>query len=137
EGEGGGGGCEVRGGERGRVGGRWDRLRLEQVVLNLLSNAMKYGAGEPIDIDITLEPGTGRARLTVRDHGIGIAPEALAQIFDRFERAVSSRHYGGLGLGPYIRRLILGALGGTVRVESMLGAGALFTVELPVAGPAV
>jgi PAS domain S-box-containing protein len=109
--------------------GRWDRLRLEQVVTNLLSNALKYGSGRPVHID-TQADGT-HARLRVRDEGIGIAPEALSRIFGRFERAVSERHYGGLGLGLYITRQIVEALGGTVYVESTPGQGSTFTVELP------
>ncbi|WP_224369157.1 ATP-binding protein [Hyalangium versicolor] len=111
--------------------GRWDKLRLEQVVTNLLSNALKYGAGGRVYLNTSVD-GT-RARLTVRDEGIGIAPEALSRIFGRFERAVSERHYGGLGLGLYITRQIVAALGGTVRVESTPGKGATFTVELPMA----
>ena len=111
------------------VSGRWDRLRLEQVITNLVDNAIKYGAGKPIHI--TLEAEEGRALLRVRDEGIGIAPEHLSRIFERFERAVSERHYGGLGLGLYITRTIVEAMGGTIQVESTPGAGALFTVSLP------
>jgi PAS domain S-box-containing protein len=121
----------VRG--NGPLVGNWDRLRLEQVVTNLLSNALKYGAGSPVVID-TESDGT-HARLTVRDEGIGIAPESLSRIFGRFERAVSERHYGGLGLGLYITRQIVEALGGVVRVESTPGKGSTFTIELPLAPP--
>jgi PAS domain S-box-containing protein len=113
--------------------GRWDRLRLEQVVGNLLSNAIRYGPGRPIHTRV--ERQGNQALLTVRDEGIGIAPEAQERIFGRFERAVSERHYGGLGLGLYITRRIVEALGGTIRVRSQQGEGATFTVELPVAGP--
>jgi PAS domain S-box-containing protein len=109
--------------------GHWDRLRLEQVVTNLLTNALKYGAGKPVTL--RLERAADLARLTVRDEGIGIQPEHLGRIFGKFERAVSERHYGGLGLGLYITRQIVEALGGTIRVESRPGEGALFTVELP------
>jgi signal transduction histidine kinase len=109
--------------------GRWDRLRMEQVVTNLVDNAVKYGGGRPIHV--RLEPNRSGARLTVRDEGIGIAPEYLPRIFGRFERAVSERHYGGLGLGLYITRTLVEALGGRVRVESELGRGSTFTVELP------
>jgi len=79
------------------VVGRWDRLRLEQVVTNLLDNAIKYGASAPIAVSVALE--NGWAVLTLSDRGIGISSERLPFIFGRFERAVSSRHYGGLGLG--------------------------------------
>lgn len=96
---------------------------------NLLSNAVKFGAGKPIEISI--EQAQGRARLEVKDHGIGIAPERRERIFERFERAVSARHYGGLGLGLDICRRIVEAHGGSIRVESELGHGAKFTVELP------
>ncbi|RKH20172.1 ATP-binding protein, partial [Corallococcus sp. CA031C] len=109
--------------------GWWDRPRLEQVVVNLVDNAIKYGQGRPIDIRV--EAKDGRATLTVRDQGIGIAAESLPRLFGRFERAVSERHYGGLGLGLYITRTLVHAMGGTVRVESQLGQGALFTVDLP------
>ncbi|EPX64496.1 hypothetical protein D187_004585 [Cystobacter fuscus DSM 2262] len=111
------------------VVGRWDRLRLEQVVTNLLTNALKYGAGRPVEV--TLATVDGRALLGVRDEGIGIAAEAQARIFEKFERAVSDRHYGGLGLGLYITREIVRALGGGVSVESEPERGALFTVSLP------
>ncbi|NTX67243.1 DUF4118 domain-containing protein [Myxococcus sp. CA051A] len=119
---------EVEGGESGLIG-RWDRLRLEQVVTNLIDNAVKYGSGKPIQL--SLEQGPTRARLRVRDQGIGIAPEHLPRLFGRFERAVSERHYGGLGLGLYITRTLVEAMGGRVRVESEQGRGSTFTVDLP------
>lgn len=109
--------------------GRWDRLRLEQVITNLVDNAVKYGDGKPIHV--RLEPHDGGARLTVRDEGIGIAPQHLPRLFGRFERAVSERNYGGLGLGLYITRTLVEAMGGRVHVESALGRGSTFTVELP------
>ena len=112
------------------VVGRWDRTRLEQVVTHLLSNAIKYGAGRPVHLRVEASAG-GPARLVVRDEGIGIPPENLPRLFGRFERAVSERHYGGLGLGLYITRQIVEALGGGVSVRSAPGAGATFTVELP------
>jgi signal transduction histidine kinase len=109
--------------------GLWDEQRLEQVVVNLLTNALKYGAGKPVHLRLAAEEG--RARLTVRDEGIGIAPEDQARIFERFERAVSDRHFGGLGLGLYICRQILEALGGTIGVRSAPEQGATFEVTLP------
>ncbi|WP_373372298.1 AAA family ATPase [Sorangium atrum] len=115
------------------VVGTWDRLRLEQVITNLLDNALKFGACEPISI--TVARRDGMAQLTVEDRGIGIPPARLARVFERFERAVSTRNYGGFGLGLYIVRRIVEALGGAVRVDSTLGAGSRFTVELPCAGP--
>lgn len=109
--------------------GRWDRLRLEQVITNLVDNAVKYGNGRPIHV--RLESHDGGARLTVRDEGIGIEPQHLPRLFGRFERAVSERNYGGLGLGLYITRTLVEAMGGRVHVESRLGRGSTFTVELP------
>ncbi|MDI1445586.1 MASE1 domain-containing protein [Polyangium sp. 6x1] len=113
--------------------GSWDHIRLEQVVTNLITNAIKFGSGHPIEIRVG--EADGIAQLTVRDHGIGIPPDRLPHIFERFERAVSSRAYKGLGLGLYIVRSIVEALGGSIRVESTLGSGTMFTVELPRAGP--
>jgi signal transduction histidine kinase len=109
--------------------GHWDRLRLEQVVTNLLSNALKYGQGRPIQVQV--ETQGRQARLTVRDQGIGVEPQLRARIFEKFERAVSDRHYGGLGLGLYITRQIVEAMGGSIGVESAPHQGATFTVLLP------
>jgi signal transduction histidine kinase len=122
-------GCTVRLTAEHPLVGWWDGSRIEQVVTNLLSNALKYGAGKPIDV--TVEAADGAARLVVHDYGIGITEEDKERIFARFERAVSVRHYGGLGLGLYITRQIISAHGGTIRVSSQPGAGATFTVELP------
>jgi signal transduction histidine kinase len=122
-------GCEVEVRAEGPVMGRWDRTRLEQVVTNLLSNALKYGAGRPVHVAV--EGEAERAVLVVSDEGIGISPEAQERIFGKFERAVSGRHYGGLGLGLYITRQIVQALGGTIAVESEPGQGATFRVVLP------
>ncbi|HEX5751187.1 MAG TPA: GAF domain-containing sensor histidine kinase [Archangium sp.] len=122
-------GCRVELMDGERVVGRWDRSRLEQVVTNLLTNALKYGAGRPIHVHVGW--GHGVARLSVRDEGIGIAPEHRGRIFGKFERAVSERHYGGLGLGLHITQQIVSALGGSILVESEVGKGSTFTVELP------
>jgi PAS domain S-box-containing protein len=110
-----------------------DAMRLEQVVTNLVDNAIKYGAGRPIEV--RLQGEEGRAVLSVRDQGIGIPPEYQLRIFERFERAVSERHYGGLGLGLYITRTIVEALGGTIAVFSVPDQGATFTVSLPIRPP--
>jgi signal transduction histidine kinase len=109
--------------------GEWDKLRLEQIVTNLMSNAMKYGAGRPIEVSLSGTPDS--VRLEVADLGIGIAPESQSRIFGRFERAVSERNYGGLGLGLWIVRQIVDALAGTVTVQSAAGKGSRFAVELP------
>jgi PAS domain S-box-containing protein len=122
-------GCEVHLEAPESVHGRWDAQRLDQVLVNLLTNAAKYGAGRPVHVRV--EEIGAFARLTVRDEGIGITPEALPRLFGRFERAVSDRQYGGLGLGLYISRQLVEAMGGRVSVDSQLGEGATFTVELP------
>jgi signal transduction histidine kinase len=121
-------GCEVRL-RTEPAHGSWDRLRIEQVLTNLLSNAIKFGRGRPIDV--TVAPAGERARLTVRDHGMGIVPEAQRRIFERFERAVSSAAYGGLGLGLYLSTQFAQAHRGTLTVQSEPGQGATFVLELP------
>jgi len=110
------------------VVGQWDRFRLEQVVNNLLSNAIKFGLGKPIEV--ALRAREGRAILVIKDHGIGIEPEVLPRLFKPFERGVSERHYGGLGLGLHIVKTIVEAMRGTVKVESAPASGTVFTIEL-------
>jgi PAS domain S-box-containing protein len=110
--------------------GRWDRLRLDQVLSNLLSNAMKYGGDRKL-IEISARTGPEGVAITVRDHGLGISAEDQERIFERFERLISVRHFGGFGLGLWIVRQIVEAHGGHVRVESVLGEGSAFTVEIP------
>ena len=122
-------GCAVTLEAEPGVRGRWDAGRLDQVLVNLLTNAAKYGAGRPIRVRV--DSAGPLARVVVRDEGIGIAPEVLDRIFGRFERGVSDRQYGGLGLGLYISRELVRAMEGKVRVVSRLGEGATFTVELP------
>jgi PAS domain S-box-containing protein len=111
------------------VVGRWDKGRLDQVITNLVSNAIKYGDCKPIDVSV--EKVGDRALISIRDRGLGIAPHDHERIFGRFERAASSRHYGGIGLGLWIVKQIIDALGGAVSVESKPGTGSTFTVELP------
>ncbi len=113
----------------GELIGQWDRFRLEQVVTNLLSNAIKFGLGRPIEL--AARGAVDRVILEVVDHGIGIAPEMQERVFRPFERGVSTRHYGGLGLGLYIVRTIVEGMGGVVRLESNPGQVTRFTVELP------
>jgi signal transduction histidine kinase len=127
-------GCELHVQSDASVRGEWDRLRLEQVVTNILGNAIKYGGGKPIEI--TVEETSAGGRLRIQDYGIGINGEDLNRIFRRFQRAVSSRSYGGLGLGLYITRQIVDAHNGTIRVESQPGVGSVFVVELPRVIPA-
>jgi signal transduction histidine kinase len=114
------------------VEGEWDYYRIQQVILNLLSNARKYGEGRPIALHVRRKENV--AELRVRDQGAGIPQDLQARIFDRFERgaAEGSSSISGLGLGLYITKEIVNAHGGTIRVESQLGQGAVFTVELPI-----
>jgi PAS domain S-box-containing protein len=112
------------------VVGRWDRLRLDQVLSNLLSNAMKYGGDRKL-IEIGVAEGATSVSICVRDHGLGISDEDQERIFERFERLISVRHFGGFGLGLWIVRQIVEAHGGRVRVKSVLGEGSAFTVEVP------
>lgn len=109
--------------------GKWDRLRIDQLVVTLLTNAFKYGLGKPVRIRGRREGNS--VRLEVRDEGIGIAKENQEKIFGRFERAVSARHFGGLGLGLYIARQILEAHSGSIAVSSEPGKGSTFVVRLP------
>ncbi len=110
-----------------------DRTRLEQIASNLVSNAVKYGRGRPISVRVRAEGA--RVRLEVEDRGIGIAPGDQERIFGRFERAVSSRNYAGLGLGLWIVRRIVEAHGGTIAVRSAPGEGSTFTMDLPLIPP--
>lgn len=122
-------GCEVDFDRKESVFGNWDRFRIEQAVTNLLTNAVRYGAGKPIHVQV--EGGDGCVRVIVRDEGIGIAKEHQKRIFRRFERAVPAAEFSGLGLGLYIVKEILKMHGGTIRVRSEPGHGAEFTIELP------
>jgi len=108
--------------------GMWNRERLEKVVATLLTNATKFGLGKPIEISVRKRDG--HAVLRVLDHGIGIAPDARERIFAPFERAVSVRNYGGLGLGLFIASSIVKGFGGTISVQSQPGVGSVFEVDL-------
>jgi len=114
---------------QGSPAGMWDRFRIAQVITNLLTNALKYGGGWPVDVEI--DDDADVVRLSVRDRGIGIAHDALQRIFDRFERAVTSREYAGFGVGLWICRQIVEAHGGVIRVESKPAEGSEFLVVLP------
>jgi PAS domain S-box-containing protein len=116
------------GGEDG-VTGLWDRFRIEQVVTNLLSNALKYGGGKPVRVSVRAVGS--EALLEVRDEGIGVAPADQERIFRQFERAVGPAEVSGLGLGLFIVKQILQLQGGTIRLESAPGKGSCFTVSLP------
>jgi signal transduction histidine kinase len=111
------------------VVGSWDRLRIETVVANLVSNAVKFGGGKPIEVAVRGNAQT--ATLMVRDHGIGISVEDQQRIFERFERAVSVRHFGGFGTGLWVARQAVEAHGGKIQVHSQEGNGSAFEIELP------
>jgi PAS domain S-box-containing protein len=109
--------------------GTWDRLRIDQILSNLLANAIKYGQGQPIDVEMREEHG--EAVVQIIDRGIGIELSQQQKIFERFERAVGTREFGGFGLGLWISRQIAEASGGSIDVTSTLGSGSTFTLRLP------
>ena len=111
------------------IHGRWDRLRLDEVITNFLSNAIKYGAGKPIQIRVSATKTV--ATVEIEDHGIGISPDDQLRLFERFARVVSPEHYGGFGLGLWIVKLLVEAMGGKVAVRSAVGTGSVFSAELP------
>lgn len=111
------------------VVGQWDEFRIEQVISNLLTNALRYGAQKPIDVAVYREEGY--AVVQVRDQGIGISQENQQRIFQQFERVSGSHVVSGLGLGLFISEQIVAAHSGKIEVHSELGEGALFKVCLP------
>jgi signal transduction histidine kinase len=118
-----------------RLPGRWDRLGIEQIVSNLVSNAIKFGAGAPIDVQLALEMDETAVRFQVRDQGIGIAPEDHDRIFGRFEQVPvqGARCGGGAGLGLWLVRELVELHGGWISLVSAPGQGATFTVQVPIA----
>jgi signal transduction histidine kinase len=115
------------------IEGLWDRVRVQQAMTNLLTNAIKYGDGKPISVRVSRDQGGRRAQIVVQDQGPGIEKRDQARLFKRFERLASqgANAGGGLGLGLYITRQIVEAHGGTVRLESRPGGGATFICALP------
>lgn len=122
-------GCPVELHAEGPAPGYWDEFRIEQVITNLLTNAMRYGAGRPVEI--SLRSDGADAELSVKDHGIGIPVEHQALIFRQFERASGTENIAGLGLGLYIADQIVKAHHGSLHVESIAGQGATFRLRLP------
>lgn len=111
------------------ITGRWDPFRLEQVLVNLLTNAQRYAPGTPLQLSVRRKED--RVRIVFRDQGPGIAPENLERIFRRFERVSEATQVPGLGLGLYICREIIEGHGGGIRAESEPGKGATFIIDLP------
>ena len=112
-----------------RVRGRWDPDRLDQVLANLLANALRHAPGTPVSVGLRVEDDT--AVLVVRARGPGVSPELRGRLFERFGRGPGSRDHGGLGLGLYIARQVVEAHGGGIRVTGGPGEGAVFEVRLP------
>jgi len=115
-------------GEHGVVGD-WDKLRISQAVTNLISNAIKYGNGKPLKVDVAIHKSMGR--MTIVDQGIGIPADRQERIFERFERGVSNHDYKGLGVGLYISQQIVNTHQGKIKLTSIPGTGSTFIIELP------
>lgn len=116
------------------ITGQWDEFRIEQVVINLLTNTLRYGNGKPVEVSLTTT--AAGASIAVRDQGKGISVPDQQRIFEQFERVAENGHAGGLGLGLFITRQLVEAHGGNISVQSQLGEGSVFTVTLPLAAAA-
>lgn len=114
---------------KGKITGKWDKIRLEQVVTNLITNGIKYGASKPVMVKVS--NSNNIAQLQVSDQGIGIPEDQKKIIFNRFERGDVKGSYKGLGVGLYLVNEIVKAHGGKVEVESKPHQGSTFTVKLP------
>lgn len=123
-------GCSLKLETEGAIKGMWDQIRIEQALSNLLTNAIKYGEGEPIEVSV--KKSGDKAEITVRDNGIGIDSKLQKEIFGRFQRATEDKKFQGLGVGLFIVKQIIDAHGGKVSVKSKLGKGSTFIIELPI-----
>jgi len=121
--------CELRLTAASGITTQLDKFRVDEAIGNVISNAIKYGAGKPVEVE--LKANHAKAMLVVEDRGIGIPVEDLSRIFGRFERTTISRNYGGLGLGLYIARQVIEQHDGSIRAESRPGGGARIVIELP------
>ncbi len=124
--------CSIETNLHAEIIGNWDKTRIDQVVVNLISNAIKYAAGSKITVEAS--KNETHAFLSVRDNGPGIPKEKIPAVFQRYERANHDRNVVGLGLGLFICRQIIEAHGGTIRVQSEEKKGAAFLIELPLSG---
>jgi signal transduction histidine kinase len=122
-------GCALHPAVQDGVSGRFDRTAVEQVIENIVSNAIRYGAGQPISVQLTANGNI--VRLAVSDQGIGISEADQVRIFDQFQRVAGSNTAGGFGVGLWITNQLVLAMGGGISVTSKLGAGSTFTVTLP------
>ncbi len=122
-------GSEIEFHNPGRVIGRWSRRHLKDVILNLLQNAIEFGAGKPIAVAVGANDV--EAWISIEDHGVGISEHDQERIFECLERTADSRNYGDFGLGLWISRRIMSAMGGDIRIQSRMGEGATFIVKLP------
>jgi len=109
--------------------GMFDPTAIEEIAENLISNAVKYGEGKPIDVTVAREGGA--LRLQVRDHGPGVSADDRGRIFERFERLAGTRPANGFGLGLWVVGQLTEAMGGTIAVEAGDGGGSIFTVRIP------
>ena len=118
-------------GDRSKATGVWDKIKIEQVITNLLTNAIKYGNKSPIEVRVT--PAEDKITLSVTDQGIGISPENINKIFNRFHQVgnMSTSTSNGLGLGLFISKQIVKSHQGKIWVDSVFGKGSTFYVELP------
>jgi PAS domain S-box-containing protein len=121
--------CSVHFVSNAEVRGYWDSFRIEQVVTNLISNAIKYGRGKPIEVRVEQEGSD--AVLIITDHGIGIDPRFQEKLFGRFERIAPVTEFGGLGLGLFICRQIVEGHGGEIKIASVHGKWTTFRVVIP------
>jgi signal transduction histidine kinase len=110
--------------------GSWDRIAMEQIATNLVSNAIKYGNGSPVSVSLR-RIGEDAVRLSVADRGIGIPAEDQARIFGRFEQVATGHARAGFGIGLWLVRSLVEAHGGTIEIESALGQGSVFRIDLP------
>jgi signal transduction histidine kinase len=122
-------GCCLKADIEEDVFGKFDQLIVEQIAENLISNAVKYGAGKPVEISLVRQ-GI-EARLTIQDYGIGISEANQARIFEVFERAVTRCEQGGFGIGLWLVRQLVDTMHGKLHVTSRSNRGSTFTVILP------